>query len=139
MFRDRKTTYVILILFCALGYGWVGLNLFDESVRKSDSTSVCLFKHTTGLPCPSCGSTRAVVSIAQGNMMESLTWNPFGMLIALTLLIAPFWIIYDLTTSRTTLLQFYHWSSGQMRKKWIAIPAILLIISNWAWNISKGL
>jgi hypothetical protein len=139
MIMGRQTTYAILLLICAVGYGWVGLNLFDESVRHSDSTSVCLFKHTTGLPCPSCGSTRAVVAIAEGNIVQSLTWNPIGILIAFIMLIAPFWILYDLVTSRITLLQFYHWSSGQLRRKWLAIPAIILILCNWAWNISKGL
>jgi hypothetical protein len=41
--------------------------------------SICPFYQATGLPCPTCGLTRAFVCIAHGRLMESLHWHPLGL------------------------------------------------------------
>jgi len=38
----------------------------------------CLFYRITGLPCPSCGLTRAFVCIGHGELQQSLHWHPIG-------------------------------------------------------------
>ena len=49
---------------------------------------VCAFRHLTGIPCPTCGSTRSVVFLAHGDIAAAFTMNPLaaaGFLIALFL------------------------------------------------------
>lgn len=51
----------------------------------------CLFRAFTGIPCPSCGSTRSLVHLAHGDIAGSLVLNPLfslAMMIALFLFIA---------------------------------------------------
>jgi hypothetical protein len=36
----------------------------------------CAFKSITGLPCPTCGATRAFLALVQGGWRESLALNP---------------------------------------------------------------
>lgn len=40
----------------------------------------CPFHAWTGLPCPGCGTTRAVVALAGGDPAAALAWNPLATL-----------------------------------------------------------
>ena len=46
----------------------------------------CLFKAVTGLPCLSCGISRALTSAVQGRMAASFRWHPLWPLVPLLLL-----------------------------------------------------
>ena len=48
--------------------------------------SICWFHNFTGLPCPGCGLTRAWVTMAHGQLGESLAWHPLGPLLFVTAL-----------------------------------------------------
>jgi len=75
----------------------------------------------------------------KGDILNALYWNPFGILLVSILIITPLWIIYDLASRNSTLLNAYIKTEHFLKRKWIAIPAILLVLMNWVWNISKGL
>lgn len=45
--------------------------------------SFCLFKELTGIPCPACGTTRAVVSLLSGDMSNAFLYNPCAVLLVL--------------------------------------------------------
>ncbi len=132
--------YGILSVACGAGYGWLYYSTISHhGASNLHSFEVCLFKAATGLPCPSCGSTRAVLALMAGNAHEALLLNPFGFVIAIVMLLAPVWICYDLLSKETTLFDFYCCLETWVRKPTIAFPLVLLVIINWIWNISKGL
>lgn len=37
---------------------------------------VCPLLEITGVPCPTCGGTRAIAALARGAWREALSWNP---------------------------------------------------------------
>lgn len=135
---NRNKLYTLLFIACFAGYAWFILALMLNEV-KSESLNVCVFKHATNLPCPSCGSTRSVISITQGNFSSALYTNPLGYLIAGLMFILPFWLLFDIIRKRKTLFQFYTKFEIFLRKPVYAIPAIVLIVLNWIWNIAKGI
>jgi hypothetical protein len=98
-----------------------------------------MIKNVTGYPCPSCGTTRAVRLLWQGNILESLAMNPFGILVFIIMILAPIWIGFDLLFKKQTFLNFYNKVEITAKTKWIALIFVLLVVLNWIWNFKKGL
>ena len=130
--------YIFSALALFAGYLWLGWNLYGAA--NTSIGSVCLFKSVTGLPCPSCGTTRALVEVAKGDLVHAFMINPFGILFAVIMVISPFWLLYDLLRDRQTLYRC--WTRGEtlLRERyWLWAPSALLLVVNWVWNIRKGL
>ena len=53
---------------------------------------VCGFKYLTGLPCPTCGLTRALCHALRGDWTQSLSYHPAGLLLAVALVA---WILWS--------------------------------------------
>ncbi len=43
--------------------------------------TLCFFNNITGFPCPTCGLTRSVFSLANGEFVQSLRFNPLGVVV----------------------------------------------------------
>lgn len=134
---NRNKLYSIIFIGCLAGYIW--LHYVATKSHSDTSVEACFVKHTLNIPCPSCGSTRSIISLTKGHFTEALFINPLGYLIAIVMLFAPLWIIYDITTKRKTLFEFYLKTEYYLRKPYYATPLIFLIIINWIWNITKEL
>jgi len=136
---SKKNLYIFLIGLSIAGYSWLAWNVIDQT-KHSSTLPICMFKELTGLPCPSCGTTRAIISLMQGNFRESLFINPFGIIAALALLIIPFWILADVLRNNDSFFRYYRkGESFFIRKRWLSFCAILVVMLNWFWNLSKGL
>jgi hypothetical protein len=135
---DRNKLYTILFTACIAGYIWLYFGL-NTTETKNESFEVCLIKHTTTIPCPSCGSTRSIISLTKGNFAEALKINPLGYIVAFIMFSAPIWMAIDMLTKRKTLFEFYQKIETYLKKPQYAIPLLLLVIINWIWNITKGL
>jgi hypothetical protein len=131
---NRNRLYAFLLLACVAGTIWLLYNL-----NSTETTGVCLFKGITNIPCPSCGSTRAIESLLHGDVMHSLKINPFGVIVALILFITPFWIIADIIIRRNSLYKFYQGVEKFFQRPRVLIPFALFVLVNWIWTISKEL
>jgi hypothetical protein len=138
MTLDRNKLYLILFIACLAGYIWLYFSI-TKNITENNSAEVCLIKHVTNIPCPSCGSTRSVISLTKGDFIGALNINPIGYLVAIIMLIAPIWILVDTVRNAKTLFDFYQKIESYLKQPKIAIPLILLVIINWIWNITKGL
>jgi len=138
MTLNRGRLYTILFIACFAGYIWLYLNI-SETLTGQQSFNVCLIKQVTNIPCPSCGSTRSIISLSKGQLMEAFSINPLGIVVAIIMLFTPIWVIIDLLFKRKTLLNFYQQLESLLQQRKYAIPLGLLVILNWVWNIVKGL
>lgn len=137
---SRNRLYLLLAVSCVAGYVWLFLNYADtHSGEKASSVNVCIIKHVTNVPCPSCGSTRSVLALLHGHISEALYWNPIGLILALIMIIIPVWLTIDVSIGKETLLNVYKRAEVLLKQRTVAVPATLLIILNWIWNIYKGL
>ena len=138
MILNRNKLYLILLIACLAGYIWLYFG-FANDITKNNSVEVCAIKYVTNIPCPSCGSSRSVISLLKADFIGAFKFNPLGYLIAVIMLITPIWAVTDIMKKKQTLFDFYLKIEKYIRNPNIAIPLILLIITNWIWNIVKEL
>ena len=135
---SRNKLYGLLSTAFIAGYLWLLFN-YNSVIVQSGIPGVCLFKRITDIPCPSCGSTRSVLSLLHGDFAAAIYWNPLGLIIMAIMIISPVLIIYDVLLKKDSLLIIYNHTELFMQRRWVALPAIILVLINWIWNIYKGL
>jgi hypothetical protein len=94
---------------------------------------VCVFKATTGIPCLTCGGTRALLHLAHLDVLGALAMNP---LVATALIALVPWGIVDavLALRRRALVLEVGPALGRTLR-WAAVP---LLLGNWAYLIAVG-
>jgi hypothetical protein len=127
----------MVVLLSIAAYTWLGYNFFDAT--GADQFTLCTIKNITGVPCPSCGTTRSVEFILHGNIVEAIMINPLGLLAALLLVVVPFLLMFDLILKRQSFIDFFKKTETALKKQIVYIPLITLGLLNWCWNIIKGL
>lgn len=136
--NSNKRIYWILILLVIGSYVWAGYHLLHTDVQASGT--LCLFKTVTGVSCPSCGITRSILLLFQGDITAALWVNPLGILAVMLLIVIPVWIVIDFSRRNYALLIAYKRSEEFIRShKLVYIPLIALVALNWVWNIIKGI
>ena len=111
-----------------LGTAIVGLLRLDRL-----PFSVCYLKALTGIPCPTCGSTRAVGCLAHGDLPGAFAMNPLAT--AALLALVP-WALCDLallTRGRALGLSVSP-RGGQV----LRIAVVVALVANWAYLIAAG-
>ena len=136
---SRNKLYLIISLACAAGYMWLYLNASNYVLVKNNTFEVCIIKHVTHIPCPSCGSTRSVLLLQNGEFLKAFTTNPLGYLISIILIFAPLWMMIDVLAKKNSLLHFYKKLETYLKIPTYNVPLLLLLILNWIWNITKEL
>lgn len=138
--NTRNKLYLFLGIACLIGLFWILLHIYFNAFQNTtNNITVCVFKNITTYPCPSCGTTRSVISIFQGKYFNALQINPIGFIISLIVIICPIWILFDIIFKKQSLFVYYKKTEKLIRTPRIYIPLIILISINWIWNVYKGL
>jgi hypothetical protein len=92
----------------------------------------CVWHRVTGLPCPGCGATRAVLSLLYGRFSAALAFNPLAAGCAIGFLalgvVAPIWLAAG---GRVPV------PASKPRPIWLAFAASVLA-ANWVWLAVSG-
>jgi hypothetical protein len=91
----------------------------------------CVFKRLTGISCITCGSTRSVAHLSQGNIMAAFTMNP---LMTLCLISAALYFFYSLISAAGKLPRISFLFTDKERNVMRAGVAMLLL-AQWAYLI----
>ncbi len=91
----------------------------------------CSIRSFLGIPCPSCGTTRSLVSLVRGDVLGSLAMNPLA---AVLIFIALLWFCYSvlaaiLVLPRPSLIL------TENEKNALRLGAVMLVLANWAYLV----
>ncbi|WP_413789732.1 DUF2752 domain-containing protein [Flavobacterium aureirubrum] len=133
---SRSKLYSFLLIACFFGFIYL---FYSVHHQEKESFRVCIIKNVTGIPCPSCGTTRAITLLFDGRIADSLAMNPFGLLVGMIMVVFPIWILIDIIFKKNTFFHSYKKWEQISSTKWLAALLVLLVILNWIWNIKKQL
>ena len=110
-----------------LGIGISGFLMLQFSIP-------CLFKTITSYPCPACGMTRAFISILNGNILESFSYNILGVPLFVFFLFAIGSLLYGIFTNQDFFYQkMLLWFTKNFR------IILLFFIVSWIVNLYRGI
>jgi hypothetical protein len=120
-------------LALALALGAVSaLVLLPFAARLAPFVPPCPFHALTGLPCVGCGTTRAVVALARGDVLGALAFNPLSAA-AIVLggaagVLLPLWV---------ALRQPLPMLAPELPRR-ARLLLIALLVLDWAYLIARG-
>jgi hypothetical protein len=89
----------------------------------------CAFKALTGLPCPTCGSTRSIVHLSHFRFFSSLAMNP---LLFVSFLAAVVALLYGVITLVFGLPRINVMLSDREKDR-VRAAALLVLLFNWLY------
>ncbi|MGH8048768.1 MAG: DUF2752 domain-containing protein [Chthoniobacterales bacterium] len=129
---DSRHDPEILWLLVLGTMGVAGLVSLQLGVRMQR----CLFHDLTGLPCPTCGGTRCLRNLIEGNFESALAWNPLVFLAAIACAI---FMLYAITVVCFRLPRL-RLKCVSRRQSWlICAGGALLLATNWIYLIWRGI
>jgi len=135
--KKKRNFYIAASAACLLGYGWLAFVSSHSGQSDFPNIKICIFRTVTGIPCPSCGTSRAIIQLSQGDLWGSFLMNPFGYIVAAGLLVLPFWLIFDLITKKSSLFDAIKPANRFFSNRIVIVLGIALVLANWAWNLYK--
>jgi hypothetical protein len=116
----------VLALGAALSALWLWLGL---------PRPLCHFREWTGIPCPTCGSTRLADAVLSGKLVEAFLWNP---LVFLSLTAVAGWALLSIAL---WLFDLPAWRLNLEPRERVAarLLAMAAIVAGWGWVIWRGM
>lgn len=91
--------------------------------------SVCGLRNATGLPCPTCGMTRAFVRVVHGDWSGAWHVNPFGSVLCVFAGLFVAWLALRLTVLKRGIVFV-----ATLREKRIGAIALGVVVGvNWVY------
>ena len=94
---------------------------------------ICVFRAATGVPCLTCGATRALGELITGDVWGALAMNPLATLAAFVLVPWGFGDLALMTRGRALSLEVAPAAARVLR-----MLAFVAVIANWAYLIAAG-
>ncbi len=135
---NRDRLYIFFILSAVAGYFWLLINSGTIFSPSGNESGICFIKSVFGFPCPSCGSTRSLIHLFQGEIIDAIMWNPLGIVLFFIMTVFPIWILLDWIRRSSSFFNFYRGAELFIRQKYVATILTILLTANWVWNFFKG-
>jgi hypothetical protein len=131
--RGREVDHERLWLSVALA-GAAVVVLWFAAGHQEAPRLICPFRQITGIPCFTCGGTRAVLALSRGDVQAAFLWNP---LVAASAIAAAAWLFYAavVTALRAPRLRV---RLAERDRLLFRAAAWTAIAGNWMFLILQG-
>jgi hypothetical protein len=111
---------------------WAALFIALDSLATARHVSyrTCLLHNLAGVPCPTCGGTRAAKALLAGDPLQAVAWNP---LLVIGGAAAALWLVACFVNGRLLTIRLSGW-----RRPVAWLVAAALLAANWAYVIARG-
>lgn len=117
---SRRSSSAVQSATCVAAVGILAL------AAHFSGLTFCPLKRLLGIPCPTCGTTRAFVLLLGGEPREAFATQPFA-LVALPLLL----LCVMVPRIRTSV-------SALWRRTSVKILALVLLLADWIYVLQRG-
>jgi Protein of unknown function (DUF2752) len=94
----------------------------------------CPFLAMTGLPCLTCGVTRATIAVCHGDFLSAFWWNPLAFVALCGVAVFDVYAAVVLL-GRTPRLRIVDWT--RMEKNVVRIAIVCAILLNWLYLLGN--
>ena len=122
---ERRILVYALCAACAVAAIAVGAHLLG--------VTLCPLRRFLGIPCPTCGTTRAVAALFRGNVREALVLNP--LMAAFLCVGMPLLGVHVLVCGVAATEGLLRRLSGSRLFWWVVA---LLAVANWTYLLTKA-
>lgn len=118
-----------------LAFFWGGAALASAAAAPFARTlaagaPACAFHAVTGVPCPTCGGTRALVALAGLDVGAAFAWNPLVTLAAAAFVLGGLVALVLAARGRGV--------ADVAPRPWLRAFAALALAANWAYVVAAG-
>lgn len=123
--RHPRSTRELALLWCAAALGTLALTPLWPSLTSL--LRPCAFRALTGLPCPTCGTTRAALAVLDADLAAAWAVNPLATVAVVAFLagglVAPAWV----------------WAGGPLPRlgprawRLVVLALLLAALANWGY------
>lgn len=89
----------------------------------------CVFRGISGIPCPTCGGTRALLSLAKGNFIDAVALNPLVALLVAAALASCLYSVVSLLFDMRRMT----FSLSEREKDGMRVAAVMIVLMNWGY------
>jgi hypothetical protein len=93
--------------------------------RGGPAMETCLLHRLSGQPCPTCGSTRVVLALGQGDWLAALRCN---LMVALGLPLGALWLGLRLSLGKALRVDL-----SPRERSTVLILGLVALLANWVW------
>lgn len=94
----------------------------------------CPFRAATGVPCPTCGMTRAVCRVVRGELVEAVAMSPLGALLAGVAVVTAAWMLLRIfVVARGVAVDL-----TAVEARIARAMVIVAFVANWGWIAARG-
>jgi len=124
---SRRPPWPLWAVLIVLIWSIFGLALVWLSKHFRRPLQLCLVKHLTGVPCPTCGFTRGALSLLDGHPAQAWLYNP--------LLYSALALFFAATTVRIISARSLRINLTGPERSAAWILAGILLFANWIYVI----